>query len=252
MFINLTQRCDSAFQKSVLLKCYDALSAAGFVRFRREGVDWPFEGGFHCWVWLDTDLRKDHLAINPFVGVHVVPIMKFCAALECRRYSRTVSTYALDMGELTSFAPVFRFTRHSDVYALVARLVRLYTSVGMVYAKSIANYELLLPLLQSRVGMLAQYPERTAACLYLMGRKEEARLFTEKFLAQYRAYFEGFAAPFTQMLDRQSANEVTRPRIRARSARAPAPKQHARNPSTMMSDDIDFRNNNNNRHTSFH
>src|ERR1039457_6694841 len=89
-------------------------------------VDWPFEGGFHCWVGLDTVLKKDHLAINPFVGVHVVPIMKFYTALECRRYSRTVSTYALDMGKLKSYGPVFRFTRHSDVDAVVARLVRLY------------------------------------------------------------------------------------------------------------------------------
>jgi hypothetical protein len=219
MLINLTQRCDTAFQKSVLLKCYDALSAAGFLRFRREGVDWPFEGGFHCWVGLDTVLKKDHLAINPFVGVHVVPIMKFYTALECRRYSRTVSTYALDMGKLKSYGPVFRFTRHSDVDAVVARLVRLYTSAGLAYAKSIANYELLLPLLQRRVGMLAEYPERTAACLYMMGRKDEARSFTEKFFAQHRDYFEGFAAPFRELLDRESADEVTRLRIRARSAR---------------------------------
>ena len=108
---------------------------------------------------------------------------------------------------------------HSDVDAVVARLVRLYTSAGLAYAKSIANYELLLPLLQRRVGMLAEYPERTAACLYMMGRKDEARSFTEKFFAQHRDYFEGFAAPFRELLDRESADEVTRLRIRARSAR---------------------------------
>jgi len=219
MLINLTQPCDAAFQKPVLLKCHDALSAAGFLRFRRQSVDWPFEAGFRCWVGLDTVLKKDHLAIHPFVGVHVVPIMKSYTALRYRKYSGTVSTCALDTSELKTHGPPFRFTRHPDVDAVVARLVRLYTRVGFVYAKSIANYQLLLPLLRSRVGKLAEYPERTAACLYLMGRKDEARSFTEKFLAQHRDYCDGFAVPFTEMLDREPADQITLPRIRARSAR---------------------------------
>jgi len=207
--MNLPQQCDAAFKQAVLLKCYDALAAAGFTRFRKEGVDWPLEGGFHCWVGLNTGLEKEHLDINPFVGVHVVPIEKCWTALKAGKYpgkySRTVATYALNMGELTPDEPILRFTRHTDVDAEVARLARLYSSAGLAYAKSIANYELLLPLLQSRVEMLGAYPERIAACLYLMGRKDEARSFTETFLAQHRDYFEGFAVPFIEMLDREPA-----------------------------------------------
>ena len=40
MPMNRVQRCDSAVKQAVLLKCYDALAATGFTRFRKEGVAW--------------------------------------------------------------------------------------------------------------------------------------------------------------------------------------------------------------------
>lgn len=82
-------------------------------------------------------------------------------------------------GSENTDAPPFRVTRHSDVDAVLGRLVRLYCRVGVAYAKSIAKYEALLPLLRSRVGLMPEYPQRTAACLYLMGRANEARSVTE-------------------------------------------------------------------------
>jgi hypothetical protein len=57
-----------------------------------------------------------------------------------------------------------------------------------------------LPLLQERIEMLGAYPERVACCLYLMGRKDEARAFVEDFLPKNRDYFEGFAVPFLKKL----------------------------------------------------
>ncbi len=250
MLIKSSHRCGIAFKLAVLRKCYDALSATGLFRLRKGDKDWPLEEGFHCWAGLEAILKKDHLAINPLVGVHVVPIMRFCVALECRRYSRTVSTYAVPMGDLDSCGSIFRFTLHSDVNAVVARLIRLYMSVGMVYAKSIASYESLLPLLQSRVGLLAQYPERTAACLYLMGRKDQARSFTETFLALHRGYFEGFAVPFRELLDRGPVDEVTRTGVRA--AHTPLPSPYGRDRSAITSDDMGLRYGDKARHVSFH
>jgi hypothetical protein len=206
MPVNPPYRCDAEFKQTVLLKSYDALVDAGFTRFRKQGVDWPLDGGFHCWVGLNTALDKEHLDINPFVGVHVVPIEKLWTDFKVGKYpgkySRTLATYSLSMGELVPDEPIFSFSPYTDVNGEVARLVRLYSGVGLKYAKSIAKYELLLPLLQSRAGMLGAYPERIAACLYLMHRKEEARSFTEDFLAQHREYFEGFAGPFLKMLAR--------------------------------------------------
>lgn len=198
--MSAVEHCDAAFKREVLLKCYDALEAVGFTRYRKEAVDWPMEHGFHCWVGLNTGLEKEHLDINPFVGVHVVPIMKLYTSLEGRKYSRSTATYAVHMGELAPKTEAFCFTRQTDVAAEANRLARLYADVGLSYALSIGSYERLLPLLRERVPMLGAYPERVASCLYLMGRKEEARSFVEEFLRDHRDYFEGFAVPFLKLL----------------------------------------------------
>ena len=135
-----------------------------------------------------------------FVGVHAVPIMKFYTAMEGRKYSRSTATYAVHIGLLAPKELIFRFDRHTNVAAEADRLARLYVDVGLTYAISISTYELLLPLLRERVPMLGGYPERVATCLYLMGRKQEARSFVEDFLPDHRGYFEGFAVPFLEML----------------------------------------------------
>jgi len=196
-----SEKCDVAFKRTVLLHCYAALEKAGFERFRNEDVDWPLENGFHCWVGLNNNLERDYFQINPFVGVHVVPIMKLYTSLEGRKYDRGNTTYALHMGELVPEECVFRFTRRTYIEAEAARLARLYATVGLLYSQSIATYERLLPLLQERVPMLGAYPERVAACLYLMGRKEEAEAFVEDFFKTHRDYFKGFAIPFLKLLE---------------------------------------------------
>jgi len=199
--MSAVERCDAAYKQVVLLKCYEALEAAGFTRYRKQNVDWPLgKNGFHCWVGLNYALEQEYVEINPFVGVHVVPIMKLYTTLEGRKYNRSIATYAKHMGELVPKEPMFRFTLQTDVEGEAARLARLYVTVGRAYAQSIASYEGLLPLLQDRVPMLGAYPERVAACLYLMDRKDEARAFVEDFLKDHRDYFEGFAVPFLKRL----------------------------------------------------
>ena len=202
--MNTPERCGAAYKQLVLKHCHDALEAAGFTRFRTEGVDWPFENGFHCWVGLNSAVEPVYVEINPFVGVHVVPIEKLWTSMKISKYpgkySRGYATYAVHMGELAPKERAFRFTRQTDVEAEAARLARLYVAVGLPYAQSMASYELLLPLLQSRILRLGAYPERVASCLYLMDRKDEARAFVEEFVKQQPDYFEGFAVPFLKSL----------------------------------------------------
>lgn len=194
------ERCDAAYKQAVLQHCYDALTRVGFTRFRKHDVDWPFGNGFHCWVGLNTALEPEYVEINPFVGVHVAPIMKLYTSLGGRKYDRGVATYAIHMGELVPRERAFRFTRCTDVAAEAARLARLYVGIGLPYAESMADYEHLLPLLQSRLSMFGGYPQRVASCLYLMGRKDEARAFVKDFVGQHPDYFEGFAIPFLKLL----------------------------------------------------
>lgn len=205
-------RCTAAFKKRVRLECYDALERVGFARFRKEGVDWPLPSGFHCWVGLNTALEPDRVELLPFVGVHAVQIQKLCSLKEGKypyKYDRGSATYGINMGLLESIADerAFAFAPHQSegfIASECQRLARLYATAGIEYARSIASYEALLPLLREQVDRLGGYPERVASCLYLMGRKEEARKFVEDFSrTRYGGYIEDFAVPFLRKLDRE-------------------------------------------------
>lgn len=206
-------RCDAQFKKSVMLKMYDAFEAAGFTRFRKEDVDWPLHDGFHAWVGLNTGLYPDRVDITPNVGIHVVPIHKLYAIKGGKypcKYDRRVATYAINIGTLEAVGDerAFAFAPQQSegfIQAECRRLAHIYATAGLDYARAIASYEALLPLLQENVDSLGGYPERVASCLYLMGRKQEARDFVEGFLARHRDYFEGFAIPFLAKLDEEES-----------------------------------------------
>lgn len=193
-----------AFARKIILACYEALAAEGFTRFAKNGVDCKIHNGFHAWVGLNNALRTDYFEISPFVGVHVVSIEKLWTSLKRgkypAKYDRGVATYARHLGELAPSEPVFYFSCAADIDTQINRLVELYKTIGLEFARSIATYEKLLPLLQERAPMLGAYPERVACCLYLMGQVEEAISFSEAFLKEKPEYFEGFAVPFLKML----------------------------------------------------
>jgi hypothetical protein len=204
--------CDAQFKKAVSLRMYDAFEAAGFTRFRKEAVDWPLHDGFHAWVGLNTALSPDRVDITPNVGVHVVPLHKLCTVAGGRypyKYSRSHATYAINIGMLEAVGDerAFAFAPHQSegfIDAECRRLAHIYATAGLDYARSIASYEALLPLLQERVEGLGLYPEMVASCLYLMGRKQEARDFVEGFVARHKDYFEGFAIPFLAKLEEEA------------------------------------------------
>lgn len=216
--MSAAMRCDAKFKNKIRLACYDALEREGFTRFRKEGVDWPMHDGFHVWVGLNTGLYPDRVAVEPFVGVHVMPLMKFYTGLDkgvyVTKYDRRVATYAIHMGQLETIGEdqrAFAFAAQQSegfIASECERLAHLYATAGLDYACSIASYEALLPLLQERVDTLGGYPERVASCLYLMGRKEEAREFVENFPEKYREYIEGFAKPFLKLLDREGVTSA--------------------------------------------
>ncbi len=210
MHVTTARAVDSQFQRQILEACFDAFELAGFTRFRKRGVDWPLSNAFHCWFGLNCGLSAHHLNINPFVGVHVVPIEKMWTSVKrgeyAAKYDRGVATYAIHSGELVPNEPIFRFAPESSARPNVERLVRLYEDFGKPFSQSIAQYHRLLPLLRERAGTLGGNPERLACCLYLMGMKDEARSVTQSFLASHERYFEGFAVPFLEKLTRERVN----------------------------------------------
>lgn len=201
--------CDGSFRDQTVDRCINALLSVGFNRFRKKSVNWSIHDGFYCWVGLNQGLYSDRLCIEPFVGIHVEPIARLYAKLDngkyAIKYDRGVATYAIHMGELGAAKeePAFAFTpQQSEKFrqAEAERMAQLYLTAGLPFSESIASYEALLPLLRKRVPMLGGYPQRVACCLYLMGRKDEAREFVVEFLLTNREVFEGFAVPFLAML----------------------------------------------------
>lgn len=173
-----------------------SLERRGFSRFRKGHVDFALGENFACWVGLNEAIFADYVEINPFVGVHVPPIMKMYTSLEGRKYDRSIATYAVHLGELAPDEQAFHFRKDTALDREADRLAALYAGVGLDYARSISSYEALLPLLEGRVGMLGGYPERFACCLVLLNRVEDARRFVTSFLREEGDYFSSFAEPF--------------------------------------------------------
>lgn len=214
-------RCDAAYKLEVLLECYDALAHRGFTRYRKENVDWPFDNDFHGWVGLNTGLYDEYVEVNPFVGIHAVSIDKLCAKIEKAKYNRGVAAYAVHLGEIAPDEKVFRMTRDTDVKAEAERLATLCATAGILFAKSLATYETLLPRLRSRVGRLGGYPERVACCLFLAGRVEDAKSFVEDFLPGREKYFGAFAQSFLEFLEQDKPVRTIRPATPAAAPGAP-------------------------------
>jgi len=186
----------------ILGRCVKALVADGFEKYKKYGVDFSINDDWYCWVGLNTGVYSEKVRLNPFVGVHARSIMKLYAKVSGRKYNREVATYSIHLGEIAPTLNVFDFfVGRDDFDAEASRLARSYIVHGLPYAKSIARYDVILPLLESRIDMLGGYPERVACCLYLMGRMDDARSFTEQFLAAQQDYFADFAVPFLRMLD---------------------------------------------------
>lgn len=201
--------CDREFKQRILLMCYEALENSGFTRFRKYQVDYPIRDGFHCWVGLSAALYPDRIDLIPNVGVHVVPVEKLVCDFEqgpyAVKYDRGIATYAINIGQLDSCGDqrAFAFAPEqssSFISTECERLARLYLVEGVKYAKSISRFEKLAPLLNERVSSLGGNPERYAACLYLMNRRNEAIDFLKSFPDQYKEYIDGFAAPFLAKL----------------------------------------------------
>lgn len=206
---------DSAFKKRVLLVCYDALERYGFTRFEKFGVDYPIRDGFHCWVGLNAALYPDRVEIVPNVGLHVAPIEEMVCALDegeyATEYDRGLATYSVNVGELRSVRDerAFAFApqqNDSFISSECDRLASLYATKGLEYAKSIASYKALAPLLEENVNMLGGNPERFAVCLYMMGKKEEARVFLNTFPDKYKEFIKGFSIPFIEKVETEIAS----------------------------------------------
>ncbi|WP_439498741.1 hypothetical protein [Bosea sp. (in: a-proteobacteria)] len=198
------QVCDSTYRDEVVEGCRDALVANGFTRYRKRDVDYPFLDGFHCWVGLASEMQPDCIKIYPQVGVHAVNIEKLWSRLTTGKYAinynRAQCTYGGPLSGLTDGTAVTTFSRGCSISQQAERLATLYLEFGVPYARSLAGYEALLPELKTRIPILGGYPQRVAACLYLMGRKEESLEFADHLRSLQIPQLDDFALSFVNMV----------------------------------------------------
>lgn len=206
-----SKKCDAAFKKEILLQCYNALEKAGFSRFSKFNADWKIDNSFNCWVGLNSALYPDRVELTLNVGLHVKPIEELFCEMDNGEYSteydRKIATHSVSVGMLDAVSdeePAFSFSPEQDQFFISSeceRLARLYSTAGLEYAKSIASYGKLAPLIKDQVDTLGGNPERYACCLYLMGCKSDAINFLLEFPEEYKKYIKGFSIPFLKELN---------------------------------------------------
>jgi hypothetical protein len=155
--------------------CDFELCELGFTRLRRGSVVWQFDNNFLGWIGLNVGNHGNMVRLNPFVGIHVVDVMKLSDSLSARKYAKGGSaTYAIHLGELIPNTPTFEFEVGTDLTFEAKRLARAIFDVGLGYMKSLCSYEVLSPLLYERMPMHGGYPETYILSLYCAGKKEQS------------------------------------------------------------------------------
>jgi hypothetical protein len=179
LFLN---RVDSA--------CDQAFKTYGFQSRRRGSPLLPIGEDFYGWVGLNRYNRSGYLQLNPFVGLHCIPMMRIWYGIDDRldkRFAGRTATFAFHMGEIAPHVEVFIFRDDANVEAEAARLAHCVHEFGVPWMKQHATLEAILPLLKSREAMLGGYPELIAIAMYLLGRHDEAIAYLdskrEEFLA---------------------------------------------------------------------
>lgn len=200
---------NSEFVKSVDSSCEAALVSAGFTRLRRGTIVYEINADFMGWVGLNIGSHTSEVRINPFVGVHATNVMKLCAELQERKYVKgETATFAMHLGELLPDELVFDFHIGENFSVQAQRLAERVKGAGLMFMKSLASYDELLPHVEQRMPMLGGYPERYVAILHLSGKRREALIFIDRVLSgeqslrDYRNdFFIKFAANFRARFD---------------------------------------------------
>jgi hypothetical protein len=199
---------DRQFVDLALTHCEHALVKRGFRRLRKHKVALDITADWLGWLGLNTGNYSSHLLINPFVGIHCIPMMRLIAELGGERYKLGhLATFAVHLGCLCPDEDAIIFTPDSDVREVAERLAFVVQKYGVPYMRELANFETTLKALLTRVESFGGYPQRVAVVLYLMGKPEEARVFVNERQAEYliesrdvRDIFDRFAAPFIKLL----------------------------------------------------
>ena len=93
----------SEFKKLILHGCLEALKEKGFHILRSGNATKEINNDFLVWLGLNVGVYDSHIEINPFIGVHCIPIMKLVSEMENEKYQKgRYATYAIHLGNILS------------------------------------------------------------------------------------------------------------------------------------------------------
>lgn len=186
-----------ATAREATLLCQKELVEAGFVK-TTTGAAREISSGAFLWVGLNAGTHSGFVRINPFIGLHVAPIMKLVADLEGSKYSKLkLATVSVHLGELVPEVEQFTFDGEHDRQQ-ASRLVSVIEQYGLPWA--LASLENIAELLEARVPQLGGYPQKYAAALLLEGQVAAASKFVEghlSFVSKWKSALDSFA-PFVE------------------------------------------------------
>ena len=202
------------FAKDVLRSCESALVSVGFRKIRQQSVVYNLSSDFLGWVGLNYGYEGSAVRINPFVGVHCIPMMRLIEELSGFKYQLgRHATYAVHLMVIDQDVAVFDFLPGDDLDEKAKALASVLIRVAVPFMEEFATLDALLPVLRYRVPELGGFPQRVAVTLYLMGDREGAASFVKERRAEYaddeevvREHFDRFAIPFLRLLAGESSD----------------------------------------------
>lgn len=179
----------TTFPQEVDAACDKALAAFGFHSPRRGSLLIAVDDDFYGWVGLNRSKVGDAVRMNPFIGLHCVPVMRLYYELDTYRKRKyrlgDTATVALHLGELAPDLNVFMFEQAQALEDEADRLAQAVVEFGLPWMKSHAKLDALLVLLREKEAMLGGFPERIAVVLFLLGRFAEVSEYLDARLDEY-------------------------------------------------------------------
>lgn len=177
------------FAQEVDAACDNALASFGFHSPRRGSPLIVIDEDFYGWVGLNRSKAGDAVRIDPFIGLHCVPVMRLYYELDTYRKRRYLpgdtATVALHLGELAPAPTAFMFERSQPLEGEAGRLAQAVVEFGRPWMTSHANLNALLVHLREKEAMLGGFPERVAVVLFLLGRFTEVSEYLDARREEY-------------------------------------------------------------------
>ncbi len=174
------------FRDEVDSACDRAFESFGFQSRRRGSPRIRIDDDFYGWVGLNRSGVGDAVRIDPFIGVHCVPVMRMFYELDFYRNPKPkyligdTATISVHIGAFASELRPFIFKSDKPLENEAGRLAESIVKYGLPWMRAHASLNGILARLREREAILNGVPERIAITLFLLGRFEDLIAYLDR------------------------------------------------------------------------